>query len=473
MRELCQEWIADGGSPFDMVIAQDGNIIFHESFGSDNYGEFTINTPTEIASITKLFTGILFAQFVDQNIIGIDDLVGKYLPDFPMEGPRAITMRQCFTHTSGFYGHGLFDGVHNHWLENTLFQAVKNDTVGTLYRYNGMGYDLAGKVMESVTGKSIFRLFHEYLYEPLGMKNTIHDWDLGYSVHTTAYDLAIIAQMILNKGTYDENRYFSETTYEQILPKNLKSYYPELVFTNPWDEGRRGIGTTMQEWEISDEETGEKRHLLSKNVIGHGSATSSVFRIDLDNNIIITQSRRKGRSRFGEHFLKIYKLIDKKLVDPNVLYGSWAGAYGNFQFMPSTINNYAIDYDKNNKIELKSSLDDSLASAANYINKIGWKKGDPCFYRVKLTKKIDKKYFNSSARRLTHKLKISKWKRKGIVNYDGSQLKTNLRAALILPDGKLESPTYLVFDNYEQILKWNRSLRFGITVCTLANMIKI
>jgi len=209
----------------------------------------------------------------------------------------------------------LFDGVHNHWLENTLFQAVKIDTVGTLYRYNGMGYDLAGKVMESVTGKSIFRLFHEYLYEPLGMKNTIHDWDLGYSVHTTAYDLAILAQMILNKGTYDGKRYFSETTYEQILPKNLKSYYPELVFTNPWDEGRpRGIGTTMQEWEISDEETGEKRHLLSKNVIGHGSATSSVFRIDLDNNIIITQSRRKGRSRFGEHFLKIYKLIDKKLV---------------------------------------------------------------------------------------------------------------------------------------------------------------
>ena len=68
------------------------------------------------------------------------------------------------------------------------------------------------------------------------------------------------------------------------------------------------------------------------------------------------------------------------------------GAYGNFQFMPSTIKNYAIDYDGNNKIELKKSLEDSLASAANYINKIGWKKGEPCFYRVKLTSKIKKKY---------------------------------------------------------------------------------
>ena len=68
---------------------------------------------------------------------------------------------------------------------------------------------------------------------------------------------------------------------------------------------------------------------------------------------------------------------------------------------------------------------------------------------------------------------ISKWKKKGIVNYDGSQLKTNLKATLILPDGKIDTPTYLVFENYEKILKWNRSLRFGITVCTLAKMIKI
>ena len=194
-------------------------------------------------------------------------------------------------------------------------QTILSDTVGKLHRYNGMGFDLAGKVMESVTGKSIFRLFHEYLYEPLGMKNTIHDWDLGYSVHTTAYDLAILAQMILNRGVYDGKRYFSEETYDLILPKNLKDYYPELVFSNSWDKDRPvGIGTKIQEWKVNDEQTGEKRYLLSQNVIGHGSATSSVFRIDLDNNIIITQSRRQGRSRFGVHFSELYKLIDKKLV---------------------------------------------------------------------------------------------------------------------------------------------------------------
>ena len=117
------------------------------------------------------------------------------------------------------------------------------------------------------------------------------------------------------------------------------------------------------------------------------------------------------------------------------------------------------------------SLEDSLASAANYINKIGWQKGLPCFYRVKLTKKIKKKYINSSAKKISYKFKISYWKKKGVVNFDGSELESDLKAALILPDGRPGTPMFLVFDNYEKILKWNRSLRFGISICTLAKMI--
>ena len=189
---------------------------------------------------------------------------------------------------------------------------------------------------------------------------------------------------------------------------------------------------------------------------------------------LATLSYDKRRSKFfSSQLLTLLKLIDEKLIDPKTLFGSWAGAYGNFQFMPSTIKRYAIDYDGNQKIELKLSLEDSVASAANYINSIGWKKGEPCFYRVKLTNKVKKKYLNLSARKISNRLKISKWKRKGVINFDGSELKTNLKAALILPDGKVGTPTFLVFENYEKILKWNRSLRFGISICTLADMIKI
>ena len=189
---------------------------------------------------------------------------------------------------------------------------------------------------------------------------------------------------------------------------------------------------------------------------------------------LATLSYDKRRSKFfSAQLLTLLQLIDEKLIDPKTLFGSWAGAYGNFQFMPSTIKRYAIDYDGNQKIELKSSLDDSLASAANYINSIGWKKGEPCFYRVKLTNKLNKKYLNLSARKISYRLTISEWKKKGVLNFDGTDLKTNLRAALIMPDGELKTPIFLVFQNYEKILNWNRSLRFGISVCTLANMIKI
>ena len=197
-----------------------------------------------------------------------------------------------------------------------------------------------------------------------------------------------------------------------------------------------------------------------------------VGKMDIVSCLATLSFDKRRRDFFSKQLLILLKLIDKKLIDPNSLYGSWAGAFGNFQFMPSTIESYAIDYDKNNKIELKNSLVDSAASAANYIHKIGWKKGEPCFYPVKLNKKLNKKYINSSARNIKNRLTLSKWKKKGIENYELNEISSNLKAALILPDGKDNSPAYLVFENYEKILQWNRSLRFAISVCTLANKIK-
>jgi CubicO group peptidase (beta-lactamase class C family) len=290
-----------------VLIAKEGEIIFHESYGEDDFGKFTTETPSEIASITKLLTGMLFAQFVDQGIIGIDDPVGMYLPDFPLTGPTAVTMRHCFTHTSGFNGHGLFNGVHNPWLENTLALVIEDDTVGTKHQYNGMGYDLAGKVMEAVTGKSVFRLFREYLYDPLEMNHTVHDWDLGFSCNSTAYDLAKVAQMLLNKGTYGNLQFFSPETYEKIIPRKLSEFYPGI--NQKW-----GIGPRMMSRKVKDEETGEERSLLSDDIIGHGSATSSVFWVIPEHNIIITQSRRRGGRNFGQHFRKMIEVIEDHLV---------------------------------------------------------------------------------------------------------------------------------------------------------------
>ena len=97
---------------------------------------------------------------------------------------------------------------------------------------------------------------------------------------------------------------------------------------------------------------------------------------------LATLSFDKRRSEFfTEELLILLNLVDKKIIDKNILYGSWAGAFGNFQFMPRTIRNYAIDYNENKTIELKN-IEDSFASAANYLKTIGWKKINHVFLKL-------------------------------------------------------------------------------------------
>ena len=144
--------------------------------------------------------------------------------------------------------------------------------------------------------------------------------------------------------------------------------------------------------------------------------------------------------------------------------------------MPRTIRNYAIDYNKNKTIELKK-VEDSFASAANYLKKIGWKKNNPCFVRINLKKNIPKKYLNSSARNIKNKKNINFFK-KYIINFDNLNIKGNYRVAIIIPDKDIIpnsnniSPAYIIFENYERILNWNRSLRFALAVCTLKENFK-
>tara|TARA_Y100000591_G_scaffold331709_1_gene366488 strand:+ start:44 stop:1042 length:999 start_codon:yes stop_codon:yes gene_type:complete len=192
---------------------------------------------------------------------------------------------------------------------------------------------------------------------------------------------------------------------------------------------------------------------------------------------LATLSFDKRRSDFfTKELLILLRLVDKRIISKDILFGSWAGAFGNFQFMPRTIRNYAIDYNKNNIIELKKT-EDSYASAANYLKTIGWKKNQPCFFKINLNKDIPKKYLNSSARKIKNKKKLIFFK-KYIKNFDELALDNNYIVAIITPDkdiipsAKTYYPAYIVFENYEKILNWNRSLRFALAVCTLKNNIQ-
>tara|TARA_B100000965_G_scaffold381658_1_gene379301 strand:+ start:1450 stop:2445 length:996 start_codon:yes stop_codon:yes gene_type:complete len=256
----------------------------------------------------------------------------------------------------------------------------------------------------------------------------------------------------------DTNTYVSKRASDNKLKKGLNFYNKNKILIN----------------KIEKEFKVEQELLLALMGIETNYGTY-VGKMDIISSLATLSFDKRRTEFFTNELITILKLVDEGIVDYKILYGSWAGAFGNFQFMPSTIERYAIDYNKNNLIELKNTHD-SFASAANYLKKIGWKKNKPCFLKVDLDNNIPKKYLNTSAKKIKNKKKL-KFFKKYLVNYDES-INGNPTVGIITPDFEIVEnpnkyePAYIVFENYELILKWNRSLRFALAVCTLKEKFK-
>ena len=253
----------------------------------------------------------------------------------------------------------------------------------------------------------------------------------------------------------DTKTYISKRTSKKKVSKGIDFYKDNLKLIN----------TIETKYKV------EKELLLALMGIETNFGTY-VGKMDILSSLATLSFDKRRSDFFSNELLILLSLIEKDQIDYKTLYGSWAGAFGFFQFMPSTMKNYAIDYDNNNYIDLKNN-NDAYASAANYLSKIGWKDDQPCFYKINLSKEIPKKYLNVSAKNLHDKKKL-KYFRKYISNNQNLDKKfDNLTVSIItpdkdiIPDAENLNPAYIVFNNYEIILKWNRSLRFSLAVCTL------
>tara|TARA_S200000501_G_C20838972_1_gene750708 strand:+ start:912 stop:1907 length:996 start_codon:yes stop_codon:yes gene_type:complete len=196
-------------------------------------------------------------------------------------------------------------------------------------------------------------------------------------------------------------------------------------------------------------------------------------KMDIISSLATLSFDQRRSEFFSKELITLLRLVDENIINPSTLFGSWAGAFGNFQFMPSTIKNHAIDYNNDGSIDLKN-IEDSFASAANYLNNLGWNDNIPCFYKIDLNENIPEKYLNTSAKNIKNERKVKFFKKyikksSFLDNYD------NLSSAIVTPDAEIVEnanklkPAYIIFDNYKLILKWNRSLRFSLAVCTLKN----
>ena len=267
--------------------------------------------------------------------------------------------------------------------------------------------------------------------------------------------------------------------YDRFQPEFYEDTFTYIKKRTNKSKVKKGLALYKKEKKIINKI--EKEFLVEKELLIALMGIETNFgkylgKMDIVSSLATLSFDKRRSEFFTKELIILLKLVDLNIIDKKILFGSWAGAFGNFQFMPRTIRNYAIDYNKNRIIELKKT-EDSFASAANYLNKIGWKKDTPCFTKINLSKKIPNKYLNVSARDIKNKKKV-KYFKKYIKNYDELKIDDNLMSAIITPDkdiipgSNIYAPAYLVYSNYEKILNWNRSLRFALAVCTLKNNFK-
>jgi len=295
---VCQAWFADTHEPMATLVARHGVIVTHEAFGTDKAYR------ADVASVTKSLTAILFARFVDNLLVNFDDSIATVFPDYPKNNSHVPTFRQCLTHMSGLSGHGDFGGARNAYLENILLNGIDANEPGKNYNYSGMGFDLTAKAMEILAGKSMCHLYEDYLFAPLGLRDVpIANASAGAQLN--ARELATIAQLFANRGSYGPQQFVSPSTFEQMLPRDLSKEYPNvhesegigMHWMHPLKAGAKPESKDPKDW------------IFGPHVIGHGSLSGCIFMIDRDKDLIIAQVRRGQSERFGEWSTKFFQTI--------------------------------------------------------------------------------------------------------------------------------------------------------------------
>jgi CubicO group peptidase (beta-lactamase class C family) len=296
---LLSEWVEASGEPFAVCLTRHGVIYYHKAFGQRDGQPISVDTKSWMASISKFLSGTLMMTLVDQGFVDLDAPVDTYLPEFRgIDVETPLTIRHLYTHTNGFQMNlrPPRDFV-DHWgddhndLEHVLAEYYPYLEVATRHGYNGVGFALGGKVMETITGEALPQLFRKHLWGPLGCDHT-DAIDGSARTFSVPMDMAIFGQMMLNKGAYGNMRFFSEETFEKSIAVKLAPY---VKFDTDIEWGVGGVW--MRGGGLSDK------------TFGHGAASAATLRIDPVNDLVVVMTRNSAGPKFGEYHGKFLETI--------------------------------------------------------------------------------------------------------------------------------------------------------------------
>ena len=256
--------------------------------------------------------------------------------------------------------------------------------------------------------------------------------------------------------TLDKKQPEFSQTFEQYIKARVSAYHLRV--------GKEKLKQNKTLFDKLEKEYGiPRQYLVSfwglETVFGKHKGKMSVL------NALATLACDKRRSEFFTlELLNLFRLIESEKVSVEQLKGSWAGAMGHMQFMPTALLKYAVDGDNDGKVDIWQSEADALTTAANYLNKIGWQSKERWGREVKLPENFafDKvafdKYYSLD---YFQQLGVKKANNQALSTYD-------IQAELYLPSGH-KGPAFILYPNFNVIMTWNLSKSYALSVGLLAN----
>ena len=280
-------------------------------------------------------------------------------------------------------------------------------------------------------------------------------------------------------STYD--RYTQNLTPDYSVIEKL-NYQPE--FSTPIWDYLSGL-VDEERVQLGRQKLQQHREVLNRISAAYGVPAETIVAVwgvesnfgDISGKYPLLQSlgtlscEGRRQSYFRGEFFTTMKLLQRGDVYESQLKGSWAGAFGHTQFMPSTYDELAVDFDGDGRRDLVGSIPDALASTANFLKKRGWQTGQPWGFEVKIPQGMS---VSGEGRR--NKKSLSSWMNRGVVRADGtSLLQGNLsessQAGLLAPAGE-NGPVFLVFKNFDAIYSYNAAESYALAIAHLSDRLQ-
>jgi membrane-bound lytic murein transglycosylase B len=267
------------------------------------------------------------------------------------------------------------------------------------------------------------------------------------------------------KGLTPDPEVIKSANYQPEFVKPIWEYVARATSDKRVTNGRQKVAEYANILNAIEAAYGVDRHIVVA-IWGMETAYGEYLG---DKNVIralATLGYRGRRARFGRsQMLAALQILQRGDITPERMMGSWAGAMGHTQFIPTTYNAYAVDFDGDGRRDIWDTVPDALASTANYLRKSRWKSGLPWGYEVTLPKRFD----YSQVDRTKH---ARDWAHLGVRRADGQPLgHGGENATLLLPAGAY-GPAFLVFSNFRSILRYNNATAYALSVGILSDRLR-